>query len=422
MWDQVLSMANYWFNPTGLTLYGVTSNQKTKIAVSPTDGSIYVAGRTLDSAGINTNGILYKFTSGGDLVWAIIVFGDTAGDCQLFGVYVDSSGNPHVIGQVVDATYAVAQIQKFDPDGNTVWGAKFGNAGNNSNGGIYVDSSGNVFAAATDSTGTLIIGKYNSSGTNQWYKKLTSSTSTNEAIDIATDASGSVYVMAWRINKPVVIKLNSTATFQTWAKTYEGTGTYPFNSGGMVLSTTDVLITFSAKDATDDTSIAAKISQLTGAVSADREFYYSGNNIDCGKGAVDTTNGAFYFMSQRGSADLVKITVSSWLVAWKRKIYPSFGSSQPAAVCLDANFDPVVAPGLKLSSASNDVFCVGKVPNDGTGTGTYGPITYDTANVVSDRAITLTETSHTYTIGTPANAESSGAASTSVVYSRSTKA
>ncbi len=124
---------------------------------------------------------------------------------EAFGVATDSSGSIYVGGFTYNQ-FGVSQdhfVIKYNSSGTKQWTKQLGTSSRDNAIGVATDASGNVYVSGAiwggldgnSSAGgiDLFVVKYNSSGTRQWTKQLGTSSHDN-ATGVATDASGNVYV------------------------------------------------------------------------------------------------------------------------------------------------------------------------------------------------------------------------------------
>jgi len=127
-----------------------------------------------------------------------------------YGVATDLSGNVYVAGGTnggldgnTSAGNADLFVVKYNSSGTWQWTKQNGTDRYDEARGVATDSSGNVYVTGYTEGGLdgntsagkadLFVVKYNSSGTKQWTKQLGTSSYDN-AIGVATDSSGNVYV------------------------------------------------------------------------------------------------------------------------------------------------------------------------------------------------------------------------------------
>jgi hypothetical protein len=174
-------------------------------------GSILVAGR--GNNGNPMRGFLAKISA--DLTtisWSNLRSDPGGSYFEYYGVWADSSNNVYVAGQ---GGGGLSYIAKFNSSGTLQWEKlvdALGSANANSDypyGGIYGDSSGNIYISGTNTTVNASKGvsqqlagfvtKYNSSGTNQWTRRISSSVSGSVSnYGIAIDSTGRILVGSWQ--------------------------------------------------------------------------------------------------------------------------------------------------------------------------------------------------------------------------------
>jgi hypothetical protein len=202
-----------------LTLYKINSSGTTLIKqgyttawfINPnrlfidSSGSVLVAGR-----GNNGNPIrafLAKISADlATISWSDLRNDPSGSSLEYTGVWSDSSNNVYVTGSVGTG---VSYIAKFNSSGTLQWEKTFdalGSTNSNSDypyGGIYGDSSGNVYVSGTNTTVNAskgvtaqyagFLAKYNSSGTLQWTRSISPSVAgTVSNYGVVIDASGRI--------------------------------------------------------------------------------------------------------------------------------------------------------------------------------------------------------------------------------------
>jgi len=238
------------------------------------DGSsAYDFGNSVTAAGINASGntVLVKYNSSGTAQWAKTVSSGSSYS-QFSAVAADSSGNVYAVGYIdgsstfgfgnnvtVAGAYSASfnlVLVKYNASGTAQW-ARSVSTGNLQSAfqGVTTDSSGNVYAAGliqgTDAYGlgngvtatggassnNVVLVKYNSSGTAQWAKTVSSASSKSVFRSVAADGLGNIYAAGYirgtgtfgfgnsitatgtsLVQNPVVVKYNSSGTAQ-WAQT-----------------------------------------------------------------------------------------------------------------------------------------------------------------------------------------------------------
>jgi hypothetical protein len=307
------------------------------VAFDPTNPDVcYVA----TESGFNP--AIIKFDSTGAVSWAKEV-GSNASR-QGFGVTVDSSGNPILIGNDNAGTgngqlYTV----KYDSAGNYSWQKALAFASGVSDQQVVTDTSNNVYVSggAFDSYYRGVVAKYNSSGTLQWQKQFNDGTSC-QIHGITVDSSANVYVSGRYSPSGVdgfIAKINSSGTLQ-WQKRVIGAGA--------------------------STDISWRVSTDT-----------PGNVYLAGEYPSGSTSRGY----------LIKFS-SSGSTTWQRQFYVSGVSTRAH----DVKVAPDGAIYLRGINAENSF--VAALPSDGSLTGSYsvGGLTfiYDSSSFsISDSSITF---------------------------------
>ena len=336
------------------SLGGNSSDYGYSVAVD-SSGNVYVVGMTF-STGPGVGAILIaKFNSSGTLQWRRTLGG--SGSDYGYGIAVDSSGNSYVTGYTTGGGYGNDDIitAKYDTNGNIQWQRILGGTGNDGADAIAVDSSGNAYVFAhTESAGAgnydMLVAKYNSSGSIQWQKTVGTGPGILEwSQGIEVDSSGNIYLAGYTIGSGVgagsydflITKLNSSGAFQ-WSRTLGGSS---LDYGRAI------------------------------AVDSSGNVYVTGETASTGTGMYE---------------GLIVKYDSSGTLQWQRIFYGS-QNEYLNGIGVD-NSGNVYVGGRTASSGEGDQeFLIAKLPDDGTGTGTYGDFTYaDSSSLLTAGSRTLT--------------------------------
>jgi len=175
-------------------------------------GNVYVTGSSR-SGGVYTEDIATnKYNSSGILLWSKRFVGTGYGEDYGFAITVDVSGNVYVTGRTWINTSNNNDIVtiKYNSAGDSVWVKKYNGTKSNHDEAlaIAVDASGNVYVTGS-SAGTvgpngifddLIVIKYNSAGTELWnFRYNGPSGGLDRGNSIAVDAAGNIFVcgLSW---------------------------------------------------------------------------------------------------------------------------------------------------------------------------------------------------------------------------------
>lgn len=171
---------------------------KTDKAVALTvdaDGNVYVTGES-EYSGFASDYATIKYDAHGNQLWATRYESNAKDNPR--GIALDARGNVYVTGQAWGSgNYADFTTIKYDPNGNQLWIAYYGGAGNDDANGIAVDDAGNVYV-----TGSVALGsndcatvKYDSAGNELWVRSFDGTAHQDDGgRAIAVDENGNVYV------------------------------------------------------------------------------------------------------------------------------------------------------------------------------------------------------------------------------------
>lgn len=186
--------------------------------------NVYLAGTYNNGSTNVVAGVIAKYDNNATIQWQR-QFGNTAGQSSSFylnlsAITVDSSGNVYGLGNAGSYTYAY--IWKYDSSGTFQWQRRISPTFKAPyQNGIATDSSGNVYITlgnANYPNGAIWTLKYNSSGVLQWQRAINPpSGNTIQGYSLTVDSSGFVYVAGYYANSPtgaVIAKYNSSGTIQ----------------------------------------------------------------------------------------------------------------------------------------------------------------------------------------------------------------
>jgi len=273
---------------------GTSNDAFADTVVTDSSGNIYATGPMNDGAGYKM--MLIKYNSSGTYQWQMKTNGEG------HGVAVDSSGNVYG-GGFAGGTYGL-QLNKYSAAGSLLLQTRTnGQYGYDTYGGkVVCDSAGNSYSAGAfrQSSGTgyefgLI--KRNSSGTIQWQRVLTNSSSSYGMVitSLATDSSDNIYGTAYTDasgTNAVIAKWNSSGTLQWQRKlTVSGgcsfsdvkinsSGTYMYISGTTNASgNSDYMLLKLPTDGTLTGTYTVGSYSYTYATSTFTEAAYSGTDV-----------------------------------------------------------------------------------------------------------------------------------------------
>jgi len=409
----------YWL---ATILPSVNSNVSSYGITTDITGNVYVCAQ-------NNDFTVVKYNNLGSVVWGQKL-GASSGaiPSTSYNVIVDTSSNVYVIGTQADSTPNTGfEIVKYNSSGTIQWqNGLFFVAGSDSVGqGIGLDSSSNVYVTghATDPTNFVVpLVKYNSSGTLQWQRKLTVSTSTNlKANGIAVDSSGNSHIVytGSTATTSYVSKIDSTGA-TTWNKSFVVTGLTALY-GVALDSSGNVYVAGGNTDAfigKFDSSGALQWSRKLSSAANDRLLAI----------AVDSSGNAYvsgYNATGGNNNFLIAKYDTSGTIQWQRTISCSAGDSDISYGITVNNAGYICVSGIFTYSAPFTYGLILKLPTDGSKTGTYTVGSYsftyaassltDAAAGATSASVTLTNATGAFTLAATGYASSSSTLLTSTV-------
>ena len=341
----------------GTTGFEYSNAQNANQAAVDSSGNVYVSG-TGNAAGAGSYDlVIAKYNTSGAIQWQRTL-GGTSSD-QNGGVAVDSSGNVYITGYTNSAGQgdADALIVKYNTSGVIQWQRTLGGSNAEYGYGIAVDSSGNVYISGTTNTAGVIVGgydmliaKYNSSGTIQWQRTLGLSNN-DQGNSIGVDSSGNVYVVGYENGggQVIIVKYNNSGTIQ-WQRYLDGGSTEL--GWGMVIDSSDNIYINGVTRSEGNGNQNFLIVKYNTSGDLQWQRYLGGTNHDYGYGIATDNSGSIYVSGHTASA----------------------------------------------GAGSNDIL-IAKLPNDGSATGTYGSYTYAAGSASSGES-SLTSNTPGYTSST----------------------
>jgi hypothetical protein len=200
-------------------------------------GNVYAGGyQNASQFGSNYDFSLVKYNSSGTLQWQRYL-GVTRNQVAS-GVVTDSSGTTYISGYHTVYNFGTEQndfyglIAKYNSSGAIQWQRTFIQVSSANANKMALDSEGNLYVAAS-AAGKFTLIKYNSSGTVLFANTLTPAVANIVANDVTVDSSNNVYLVGEGENYSAFIcKYNSSGTLQ-WQRqiTTDASVTYKYFRG-----------------------------------------------------------------------------------------------------------------------------------------------------------------------------------------------
>ena len=292
---------------------------------------------------------------------------------------------------------------------DSYWIALLGGASNDIAFAVAIDSSDNIIVAGyTSSDGAggtdLLIAKYNSSGALQWDRAL-GGASTDIAYAVAIDSADNI-IVAGRTssdgaggNDVLIAKYNSSGTLQ-WDRTLGGASNDIAFEVAIDSSDNIIVAGYTASDGAGDDDVLIAKYNSSGILQWDRTLGGASNESANGV-AIDSADniivaGRTLSDSAGGYDFLIAKYDSSGVLQWDRNLGGA-STDTAYAVAIDSSDNIIVAGFTQSDGAGSSDVLIAKLPPDGSGTGTYGSLTYeevvltDAAAVLTDAAAVLTD-------------------------------
>ncbi len=330
---------------------------------------------------------------------------------RLAAVAVDSNDNAYIVadrplryvsGAVI---FGGAWIIKYNSSGTRQWHKMLGNTNSQDAqfSDIAIDSNDNIFAFGRarnsgSSSYCYPLVKYNTSGVVQFQKQITGSGAmSSESAGLAIDSSGNFYLTGFSVDAAVTVKLNSSLAVQ-WSRSYALSGTEPMGRGIGTDSSGNVYVRVNVFDSANNRLIKYNSS---GTLQWEREF--TDNSSSDGSLAVDSSGNSYVTGKTTSNGtnfmNIIKFN-SSGTVQWKRKISGSEGNGIFGRHILHSGDSLYVTAKIDGHGLSD---FVGKIPDDGSLTGTYsttdfGNVVYESSSISTSTPSATTDSAHTASV------------------------
>ncbi len=396
-------------------------------------GNPYICAELSSAGAGNEDAYIAKLSKSGDITWQRSLGGPD--DDYYWSTQVDSTGNVYAVGMVnlggasVDRNGLVA---KYDTNGTLLWQRYIGDDAADPGPfnwqefrGVGFDSSDNIYAAGFttnvfSTTGAVEDGyvvKYNSSGTVQWQRAF-GTTESDSLYDIAVDDSGNSYVgghtdvAGVSDFRGLVIKINSSGVIQWQCMLNTGVqGSGSTNVYGLDIDDSGNVYAFTKFG----TSVVLLKYNSSGVVQWHKTYsdFKSNNSYGC----IAVKGSQVYLVGEDGNDSsrgvILNINTSDGSVAWGTGIKDTGGSQSLKLRGIAVSSESVYMIARWYKTGSEWRMLVGKVPLDGSGTGTFGAnLTYstftstDSTSTLPQYAGTASQSTTSYPSGDPSATDS----------------
>ena len=336
-----------------LILYNGTSNLSDGANALAIDGSgtIYIAGGS-DNLITQKDALVAKYTTTGTLAWAKNYNGKGDNSDNVNKIVVDASGNSYLAGYTYNAgSEKDLLVVKLSPIGDTLWTKKYNGTSNNSDEAmdIAVDAAGNVYItgyAKESITGyNFITSKYTSTGILSWSTQYNNAVinGSDKASNLLVDATGNVFVIGSSYSSPVgnedylIVKYNSTGV-QQWINRYNGSSNASDIPIGIKQNGTDTYVTGKSFNGTYD--VIATVKYNSTGVQLWEALYSSTNGTARPAGLeIDATGNVFIIGRTNNGMDDDFVTIkynTSGVQQWATLYNSTTGDDRGTAIAIDA--------------------------------------------------------------------------------------
>ena len=201
------------------------------------ENNVYIGGRTTNQTTGTIDALIAKYNTNGALIWQRSLGNASPSSTEIaHDIAVDSSDNVYICGQTTVSNYEGFLIAKYNSSGTIQWQRQlyraFGTESSIAHS-IALDSSDNVYVFGNTTTYSngltdLLLNKYNSSGTLQWSTRFHGGTLAEEGFGVDVDNSGNAYVTGYSNSLGsdtvlVVAKFNTSGSIQ-WQRSISSSG------------------------------------------------------------------------------------------------------------------------------------------------------------------------------------------------------
>jgi uncharacterized delta-60 repeat protein len=273
--------------------------------VMDSQGNVYVVGLS-EGSGTALDYLTIKYSPAGTELWAVRYDAGFSNNDEAWGIALDGAGNVYVTGGSQSNTNRDMLTIKYNSAGVQQWTARYNGIDNGYDEAIdiAVDSIGNVYVGGTSSLSAsgfdFATVKYNSAGVQQWVSRYDGTASGFDQIwKVNIDPSGSIIVTgesdgAGTGPDYTTVKYNSSGT-ELWVKRYDGPANDIDGARGIAIAPNgDVIITgYSTGTGTNNDYATIKYSS-SGTELWVKRYNGPGNNRDVSWSVVLDAAGSSY--------------------------------------------------------------------------------------------------------------------------------
>ena len=374
---------NYYIGTIINPTYG---NATAKSVATDTLGNVYVCGYVdFSPSGGNIDTYLTKYSAAGALIWQERLYSG-AGASKGLSVVLSADGGVIVAGYL--ATGTTVFVCKCDTSGSIQWQKYLTTS--TSNVSVATDSSNNVFVlydSSASGSGSgyvdMVVAKYNSTGTLIWNKYHKDILYATPSAGICVDTSDNIYICG---NSYVparsgyigyVLKINSITGLEVW-----GTWIQPSYANYLYGITSDpsgnVIVCGWSKAGAGKSDTFIVSLNASGALNFAKTLTGATAGDSIFYSVSSDVSGNLYAVGQDYNKSIIAKYDSSGTVQWQRSLIMGASGNLLYGVTIDSLGTMHICGSAYNSATSSYVISVSSLPNTGSKTGYYtvGSLTF----------------------------------------------
>jgi uncharacterized delta-60 repeat protein len=372
--------SDYWIGVLG----GTGDDQFTGVAVD-SENNIITSGYTNSAGAGGYDGLIVKYDPLGELLWSRVL-GGTANDF-FRNIAIDSTDNIIVAGSAIIPSER-GLLAKYDPSGTLLWDRGFSAFNNPAFSGVAVDSNNAIVTVGNVASISMAVGKFTTATGAITFYRTFNGVSVESFSGVAINSANEINAVGFSFSNSagssdcVIGKYNSSGT-QLWLRRLGGSGFDQFFRVA-INSVNDIIAVGVSASVVSGQNVGLLVKYNTsGTLLWARRL----GTTDSLSAVVVDSNGDIVVVGSTSGNGLVAKYNTSGTLLWARALVGAVGLT---AVAVDSD-DNIIATGrTSVAGAGGNDCLVVKLPTDGSGAGTYGAFVYQAA-VITSVSVSLTD-------------------------------
>ena len=372
---------------------GTATDSATAVAVDGS-GNRVIVGKT----GSPQAGFVAKVDADGNLLWQRkLSLGEQA---IANAVAVDGSGNVYVAAQgIPSGSISACYTIKFNSSGTLQWQRKLSTSYSAYGHGVVLDGSGDVYVLAwlNDTKQTALLAKYSSGGTIQWQRVVShASQSLQAARGLSIDSGGNLYfavshvITASSDTWGLVVKCSSSGVVQSRYASRIG-ASFNLTYGTTVDASGNMYVCGQSNTSGVPGTVRPYVCKLNSSGALQWHRWFSGDTALSALSAVRLSDDETHVYAA-GTKYLFKFLASDGSLVWQRSLTGPASAAAAFGMMAPADGFLYTASDLQSMPSTGTDALSAKLPDDGSGLGTYGTV------------IVYSESTLTSNVGSPSTA------------------